>query len=149
MAHYTVTVRTSQAPHAAFAYMADLRNFATWDPGVKRVSQVEGSGGGPDASFDVVVASGPRELTLRYITVEYDEPRKVRVEARSRLLTSIDTISVSVDSASHCLVTYDAVLTLNGPLRYADFVLKPIFNRIGDRAARGLVAALEGEKVSS
>lgn len=149
MAHYTVTVSTSRAPHAAFAYMADLRNFIEWDPGVKRVNQVDGSGGGPDASFDVVVTSGRRELTLRYITVEYDEPRTVRIEARSRLLTSIDTISISVDSTSRCLVTYDAVLKLNGPLRCADFVLKPMFKRIGDRAARGLVAALDGEVVTS
>ena len=149
MAHYTVTVSTSQAPHAAFAYMADLRNFAKWDPGVKRVSQVDGSGGGLDASFDVVVASGRRELTLRYTTVEYDEPRKVRVEARSRLLTSVDSVSVSTDSASRCLVTYDAVLTLNGPLRHADFVLRPVFKRLGDRAARGLVGALDGEVVTS
>ncbi len=149
MAHYTVTVRTSREPHAAFAYMADLRNFAEWDPGVKRVSQVEGSGGGPNASFDVVVAAGPRELTLRYETVDYDEPRTVRVEARSRLLTSIDTISVLTDSASRCLVTYDAVLKLNGPFGCADFALKPMFKRIADRAARGLVCALDGEAVSA
>lgn len=149
MAHYTVTVRTPRTPHAAFAYMADLRNFAEWDPGVKRVSQVDGSGGGPDASFDVVVAAGRRDLTLRYITVEYDEPRKVVIEARSRLLTSIDRISISVDSTSRCLVTYDAELKLNGPFRYADFALKPIFKRIGDRAARGLVAALDGEEITS
>jgi len=148
MAHYTVTVSTSLAPHAAFAYMADLRNLVEWDPGVKRVSQVDGSGGGPDASFDVV-ATGRRELTFRYITVEYDEPRKAVIQARRRLLTSIDTIAIAVGSASHCLVTYDAVLRLNGPLRWADFILKPMFKRIGDRAARGLVAALDGEVVTS
>ena len=36
MARYVTTVRTSWAPEVAFGYMADLRNFAEWDPGVRR-----------------------------------------------------------------------------------------------------------------
>jgi hypothetical protein len=32
---------------------------------------VEGSGGGPDAVFDVTVAGIGRDLTLRYVTKEY------------------------------------------------------------------------------
>ena len=51
MAHYLVHVRTPMPPAEAFDYMADLRNFATWDPGVDRVDQVRGDGGGPDASI--------------------------------------------------------------------------------------------------
>ena len=51
MARYVTTVRSAKTPREAFAYMADLRNFAEWDPGVKAVRQVEGSGGGPDSVF--------------------------------------------------------------------------------------------------
>ncbi len=149
MARYIVTVRTPRSPQEAFDYMADLRNFAEWDPGVKRVTQIEGAGGGASASFDVVVASGRGEMTLRYATKQYDEPRLVVIEARSRMLTSIDRVSINADAASGCLVTYDAELRLNGPLRFADFALKPMFKRIGDRAARGLVVALAGEVVAS
>ena len=148
MARYVVTVRTPRSPHEAFAYMADLRNFAEWDPGVKQVTQVDGSGGGPSASFDVVVKSGPGELTLRYVTTQYDEPHLVLIEARSRMLTSIDRITV-IGSVTGCLVTYDAELKLNGLLRYADFMMRPLFRRIGDRAAEGLVTALAGVVVAS
>jgi carbon monoxide dehydrogenase subunit G len=148
MARYVVTVRTPRTPEAAFAYMADLRNFAEWDPGVKRVTQVAGSGGGPGASFDVVVKSGRGDMTLRYVTTKYDEPRSILVEARSRMLTSIDRVTVA-GSATGCQVTYDAELTLNGLLRWADFVLKPLFKRIGDRAATGLTTALDGVVVPS
>ena len=148
MARYVVTVRTPRTPSEAFAYMADLRNFAEWDPGVKQVTQVDGSGGGPNASFDVVVKSGPRDMTLRYVTTEYDEPRLVLIEARSRMLTSIDRITV-IGSDAGCLVTYDAELELNGLLRYADFVMRPLFRRIGDRAAQGLITALAGTVVAS
>ena len=129
-------------------YMADLRNFADWDPGVKKVTQIEGSGGGPGASFDVVVKSVRGDLTLRYITTQYDEPHLVLVEARSRMLTSIDRITVAA-SVTGCLVTYDAELKLNGTLRWADIVLKPLFKRIGDRASKGLTAALAGVVVVS
>jgi Polyketide cyclase / dehydrase and lipid transport len=148
MARYVVTVLTARTPQDAFAYMSDLRNFAEWDPGVKRVTQVAGSGGGPGAVFDVVVASGRGELNLRYVTKEYDEPRLVLIEARSRMLASIDRVTVT-GLPSGCSVTYEAILTLNGPLRYIDFVLSPVFKRIGGRAARGLVSALAGEVVAS
>lgn len=148
MARYVVTVRTPQSPQAAFAYMADLRNFAEWDPGVERVTQIDGAGGGPDTSFDVVVTTGRRKLTLRYVTKQYDEPRSLVIEARSRMFTSIDRIAVA-GSTTGCLVTYDAELELNGVLRCADFILRAMFKRIGDRAARGLTTALAGEVVAS
>ena len=153
MSRYVVVVRTPRTPQAAFAYMADLRNFAEWDPGVTRVTQVEGSGGGPDSSFDVAVKSGRGELVLRYVTKQYDEPQAgepgvLVIEARSRMLTSIDRITVD-GSATGCHVTYDAELKLNGALRWADFALKPVFKRIGERAAKGLTAALSGEVVGS
>jgi carbon monoxide dehydrogenase subunit G len=153
MARYVVTVRTPLTAQAAFAYMADLRNFAEWDPGVKEVTQVEGSGGGPDASFDVVVKSGRGDLNFRYVTTQYDEPHlpepgRLVIQARSRMLTSTDRITVA-GSATGCRVTYDAELKLNGTLRWADFVLKPLFTRIGDRAAKGLTAALAGAVVAS
>ncbi len=44
MARYIVQVRTSMPPSEAFAYMADLTNFAEWGPGVDRV---EGDGNRP------------------------------------------------------------------------------------------------------
>jgi hypothetical protein len=68
----------------AFTYMADLRNFASWDPGVVRSEQVAGNGLGPDAAYDVTVRNGGRDMTLRYEVVEYDPPRRVKVAARRR-----------------------------------------------------------------
>ena len=55
MARYVVHVRTPMPQDEAFAYMADLNNFARWDPGVADVDQVKGSGAGPNAAFDVSV----------------------------------------------------------------------------------------------
>lgn len=137
MARYVTTVRTARTPQEAFAYMADLRNFAEWDPGVKAVKQVEGSGGGPDTVFDVTVAAPGRDLTLRYVTEEYDTPRHLLVVARSSVFTSIDRITVKPDGTGS-VVTYDADLRLNGVLRVGDLGLRLMFSQIGDRAAAGL-----------
>ena len=147
MARYSTTVRSPMSPTEAFAYMADLRNFAHWDPGVTTVSQVTGDGAGSEAVFDVEVKSVGGTTTLQYATTRYDEPRSVQVEARSSLLTSIDRIDV-VPDGDGSLVTYDAELRLNGPLGLFDLGLRLLFRRIGDRAAAGLERALDGERVT-
>ncbi len=146
MARYATTIRTDRSAADAFAFMSDLRNFEDWDPGVQTATQVVGEGGGPNAEFDVVVDAPGPGLTLRYVTTEYEAPRRVVVRAESRMFTSLDRIDV-IDDGAGSLVTYDAELTLNGPLAVFGIVLKPIFDRIGGRADRGLQQALDGEKV--
>lgn len=142
MARYVTTVRTSWSPEVAFAWMADLRNFAHWDPGVKRVVQVSGEGAAPDASFDVTVAGVGRDLVLRYETVEFDAPHQVLVVASNKLLTSEDRITVVAEDDGGCSVTYDADLRFSGVLRLGDPGLRLVFGKIGDRAAAGLRTAL-------
>jgi carbon monoxide dehydrogenase subunit G len=147
MARYVVHVRSPRPTADAFAYMADLANFAEWDPGVENVEQVQGDGPGPDAAFDVTVKGIGRSLTLRYHTTHHDPPTTIVARAQSRLLTSLDTVTVREDGAGS-VVTYDAELTLNGLFGLADPFLGLGFKRIGDRAAEGLITVLEGERVA-
>ena len=137
MAKYTVSVESSKSVEEAFAYMADLRNFANWDPGVLTVTQVAGDGAGLGSSFDVAVKSVGGGTVLRYETVEYDEPGNLLVEARNSKFTSIDRITV-VAKDEGSIVTYAAELLLNGCLSPRNPWLGWVFNRIGDRAAAGL-----------
>ena len=137
MAKYKVSVESSKSVEEAFAYMADLRNFANWDPGVLTVTQVAGDGAGPESSFDVAVKSVGGGTVLRYETVEYDEPGNLLVEARNSKFTSIDRITV-VAKGEGSIVTYAAELLLNGCLSPLNPLLGLVFNRIGDRAAAGL-----------
>jgi carbon monoxide dehydrogenase subunit G len=140
MTRYQTRLRTQQSPEQAFAYLADLRNFAEWDPGVRRVIQVEGKGAGAEAVFDVLLATR-RENTLRYHTAVFDPPRTVVVIAKTSVLTSEDRITVIPDP-SGTIVIYDADLRLNGPLRVGDPLLRVVFKRIADRATAGLREAL-------
>lgn len=146
MARYITTVRTQLTPEEAFEYMADLRNFAEWDPGVKKVEQVVGTGGGADTEFDVTVSG----TTMRYRTTVFNPTTELVAVAKTRLLSSTDRITVVREAAagkSGTLVTYDADLQLNGVLRLADPLLRLAFGRIGDRAAAGLRRVLKGEDV--
>ncbi len=147
MARYVVHVRSPMNVDAAFAFMADLTNFERWDPGVVSAVQVNGDGPEPGAAFDVEVKAVPRPLTLRYRLVTFERPNLVVAEAKSRLLTSLDRIEVRADGDSGSIVTYDAELTLNGALSIADPLLGPVFDRIGERAAAGLVDALDGARI--
>ncbi len=127
MARYVTTVRTAMSPEDAFAYMADLRHFADWDPGVKKVAQVDGDGAGPGASFDVTVAGPVGDLTLRYRTLTFRPATSVVVEASNLWLTSHDRVVVEPDGQG-CTVTYDAEVRLRGPLHVADALMAAGFD---------------------
>ena len=143
MARYVMSLFTPRAPADAFAYMADLRRFAEWDPGVTRAVQVHGDGPGPDAAYDLTVKAGVSTV-MRYEVTSFDAPRRLVVTARTSTLTSVDEIRVE-PRGTGSVVTYDAVLTLNGRLKLFDRLLAIAFRRIGDRAAVGLRRVLDGQ----
>lgn len=144
MPRYTTAIRSSMTPADALAYVADLRNLEEWDPGVRSVEQVAGDGVGPDAAYAVRLDTAP--MTLTYETVEHGSDRVV-LEACTWLLCSRDIVSVEPDGAGS-VVTYDATLSLRGPLGLADPLMGPAFRRIGDAAAAGLRDALDGAFVA-
>lgn len=142
MARYVTKVRTQRPADEVFAYMADLRNFAEWDPGVKKVVQIVGDGGGPDTEFDVTVTG----TTLRYVTREHVAPHQLLVVAESSTLVSTDRVTVeTADDAT--IVTYDADLQLKGVFKVLGPALSLAFGRIGDRAAAGMRRVLDGTEV--
>jgi carbon monoxide dehydrogenase subunit G len=144
MPRYLTSVPTAWSPAAAFDFMADVRNFARWDPGVESVSVVAGDGPGPGASYDVVVRAGPRRLLLRYADEEWVAPQRVLLVARTGTLRSVDEIEIQPADGG-AVVTYDARFDLRGALSLANPLLGWVFRRIGDRAGAGLRRAFGGE----
>lgn len=138
MARYVVTVPSSKSAADAFAYMADMRLYPEWDRGIKKVEQTVGDGPGEGATFDVTIAGlGGRPATMRYVTTEYAPTTSVVLVGKGGGFTSVDRITVT-PTATGCDVTYDAKLSLNGLLSPFNPLLGLIFNKVGDRAARGL-----------
>jgi hypothetical protein len=138
MAHYVATIPSSLSAEAAFAYMCDLRNFAEWDRGIKKVEQVKGDGPGLGAVCDITVrGAGGRDDVLRYETLEFEVPRTILVKGRNNKFTSIDRVTVT-PTATGCDVTYDAILTANGIYFFMNFALGRVFQKVGDAAVAGL-----------
>jgi hypothetical protein len=144
MARYVARVHTPLPVEEAFAFMADLTNFARWDPGVVDARQVVGDEPEHGAEYDVEVRGPLRPLTLRYRLSTHRPPDAVVAEASTRRLTSIDRITVEPGDDGGSVVTYDANLVVNGAPRFAEPLVRAVFNRIGRRAERGLVEALRG-----
>jgi len=138
MPRYVVTVPSSKSARDAFTLMADMTTFPAWDPGISKVVQIIGSGPGSDSVFDVTVGSiAGRPLTLRYETREFVADSRILLVGKNSLFTSIDSIDITPTS-SGCTITYDAKLTFNGLFAPMNLGLGLVFNRIGDRAAKGL-----------
>ena len=138
MPRYTVTVSSSRTPSDAFAYMADMRLYPEWDKGIKRVELVRGDAAGKGATYDVTIPGfRGKDSVLRYETVEHDPDTNVLLVGKNRLLTSVDRITVA-PTANGCDVTYDARLTFNWFLAPMNLALAAVFNKVGDRATRGL-----------
>ena len=107
MARYITTIPSSKSPAEAFAYMADLRNFAEWDKGIIRVEQITGDGAGIGTDFDITIKGfGGQNSVLRYETTEFDSPTNVLVKGKNWMFTSIDRVTVT-PTATGCDVTYD------------------------------------------
>ncbi len=123
--------------------MADLRNFARWDPGVREVRMVAGDAPGLGSAFDVDVRTAFATMTLRYEVIGWEAPVRVVVRAETSTLVSLDEISIEA-RADGSTVTYDADVSFTGGLRLANPLLAVVFGRIGDRAAGGLRHVLAG-----
>ena len=142
MAHFAATVRTEKPVDQVFSFVSDLENFAVWDPGVESSTQISGAGPGLGSAYEVS-ASGAE---LVYEVVEFDVPNRIVAEAKTKLLHSYDVITVEVRQGS-TYVTYDATLSLNGPLAMGDIAFGVMFDKIAEKAIGGLVDALDGTRI--
>jgi hypothetical protein len=136
-------VRSPWTATRAFAYLADLEHFAEWDPGTERVARVATEPGAP-AAYDVTVKTFGREQTFRYEIVESEPPRRLVLVAETSMLRLVDRITIDASIEGGSVVTYEAELTLRGPLKLASPLFAPGFRRTVDRGAAGLRTVLEG-----
>ncbi len=153
MAQYQATIVAPIEISEAFDYLARFSSTAEWDPGVHEAEMVTPEPVGIGSAFRVVATIGGRKVPLRYEVTEFDRPYKVTVRAENGSTISEDTITFrpadrraddrADDGDVHRTeVRYDAHLQLKGPFRVFGPLLGLLFDRIGDRAAGGLRAAL-------
>jgi uncharacterized protein YndB with AHSA1/START domain len=146
VASYSATVTTPRPVQEVFAYLADFRNVAEWDPSIVESALL----GDTDpiavgARFRVTTKTSVNEVVLEYETTRLEHPHLVGLRGENDAVVSVDTISLTENGTGGCAVTYDAVLELKGIRKLADPLLELGFRRLGDKAARGLAEKLDGQ----
>lgn len=143
MAQYRTTIESTWSPEDAFTYLADFSNTRHWDPSVVRAGKLSDAPVGYGSTFLVVTRFRNREVELDYRISEYEPSRRVVMTAETARLCSVDEITFEpIPATGGTRVTYDASLTLKGPLRFADPLLQRAFDRLGDAAKVGLAREL-------
>jgi carbon monoxide dehydrogenase subunit G len=142
MARYVGTLETARPAEEVFAYMSDFSSTQEWDPGVAEAQRLDSGPIGVGSEFRVLALFLNRKIPLIYRIVGYDPPRVTTLRAESSTVISLDTITVA-SAGGVTRITYDAELSLRGPLKLLDPVLRLVFDRLGDRALAGLRRTLD------
>ena len=137
MAHYKATLETQLPDERVFAYLSDFSNTAEWDPGTVRAERVDEGPIGEGSEFRLVAAFLGRESAITYRVVGYDPPHAVSFRGENSTVVSLDRVTIAPTNTG-TRITYDAKLTLKGPLKLADPLLALAFKRLGDQALAGM-----------
>jgi hypothetical protein len=106
------TFTTTASIDAVFAFMADFRNTATWDPGTVRCSLLSGEDG-PGATYRNVSEFLGREADLIYTTLVHEPPARLHFQGTNASFVGDDRFSFAPDGAG-TRVEYHATFELRG-----------------------------------
>ena len=144
MAVFEATIGSDWTADDTFSYLAVFSNAGQWDPGVLEGEQLDPGPVRVGSRFLLVVPFLGRKLPLVYRVTELSAgDRRVVLDAASRFLRATDRIAVRPRPAGRgASVSYQAEVTLAGPLRLLDPLLGRGFRGVGERAAAGLASTL-------
>ena len=143
MAGYSATVPSTRPPDEVFAYLADFRSVADWDPSISESVHVNDDD--PikvGAIFRVTTKTTLKNVVLEYTTIELDRPRRIVLRGENDSMVSVDTVTIRDAGDGGSEVTYSAEIELKGARKLLDPLLELGFKRLGDKARDGLRAEL-------
>jgi hypothetical protein len=134
------TVVVSKPLRAVFEYLSDFTTTTDWDPGTVITMREHGNGGVGTTYLNTSRFLG-RTTQLIYTVEELTDQQLTRLRGQNKTVTAVDTMTFR-QLASGTEVTYTAEFTFNGPSRFTAPLLKPAFERLGNKAAAGMRQAL-------
>ena len=141
MAHFHTTLHSTLSPSAAFDLLADFSSAAQWDPGVATGRRLDELPVRVGSRVELGIKMGKRVTNFTYVVRELDTPRRVVHQAETKQFRSTDVITVTPHDEG-CMVSYDARLDARGLAVLAAPFIAWSFRHIGERAEKGLAAAL-------
>jgi hypothetical protein len=136
-------LHTRLSPERAFDFISDFRHAALWDPNTKSVSLLSGLPLGLGSRFALHAHMLGVSFELPYEIVRYEPPMCVAFVGETRILSYREQVTFQGDDARGTTIEYRASLTLRGLFALANPLLALIYQRIGDSATSGIVAALD------
>jgi carbon monoxide dehydrogenase subunit G len=145
MARYVDAIDVPVPIQEAFDYLADFSRTADWDPGVSEAERLDAGPIGRGSRFRVVISFLGQSLPIEYEIETFERPKRLVLRGGDDTFQSIDEITF-VPRGRGTRITYEARLVLAGIRRLADPLLDVVFQRIGQRGARGLRQGLTAHR---
>jgi NAD(P)-dependent dehydrogenase (short-subunit alcohol dehydrogenase family) len=137
-----ITVKRTIAD--CFAYLRDFSTIEQWDPSVLSACKLSPGPVQVGSEYQLKLKLfGSRQLDMHYTQVAIDEHELLVLHGHGSNVSALDTLQFKSLDAETTEIHYRAALDINGLAPPVFWLLKPVFNRIGDHAARGLKLALE------
>jgi carbon monoxide dehydrogenase subunit G len=125
---------------AVFDYLSDFTTTTEWDPGTVITVKHHGGGGVGTTYLNTSTFLG-RKTQLTYVVREFIPGKHIQLRGENKTVIAIDTMTFRIVDAG-TEVTYAAEFTLQGPSRLLAPLLRPAFERLGEKAQAGLGKAL-------
>jgi carbon monoxide dehydrogenase subunit G len=141
MASFRAALAVPGRPEKIFEYLSDFARVADWDPGIVESERI---GEGPvrvGTEFRVISSFLGLRVPLRYEVTAFDAPRRIVLRGEGDRVRALDEISLE-PTESGTRIVWQARVDLLGRWRLLDGILDLVFQRVGERAVRGLALAL-------
>ena len=123
-----------------FAYLADFTTTTEWDPGTVTTIRTTGDGAVGTEYLNTSTFAG-RTTQLTYVVQELVPNQRISLRGENTTVIAHDTMTFR-ETEKGTEVTYTADFAFKGVARLLAPMLRPAFNRLGDRAQTGMAAAL-------
>jgi hypothetical protein len=122
----------------AFAYYAEFQNTAEWDPGVASSRKLTPGPLQAGDRYDVMSLFAGRKLPMTYEVISVDAPNRVTLRGVSSTGVALDDIRFEAVGEHSTRITWRLEFTLRGLAVLTEPFLKPLLNRLGKSAMRGI-----------
>jgi len=123
-----------------FAYLADFTTTTEWDPGTVKTIRTAGDGAVGTEYLNTSTFAG-RETQLTYVVQELVPNQRISLRGENATVIAHDTMTFR-ETENGTEVSYTADFAFKGVARLLAPLLRPAFNRLGDRAQAGMAAAM-------
>jgi carbon monoxide dehydrogenase subunit G len=125
---------------AVFDYLSDFTTTTEWDPGTVNTRRRHGDGA-VGTTYENVSKFLGRKTSLTYVVEELLDQQLIQLRGENKTVTAVDRMTFrTVPQGTE--VTYTARFTFKGAARLVKPLLKPALERLANKAAAGMRAAL-------